>query len=384
VSTILKPSYGIIISIGVLIIGFIIWSQWAELDEVTRATGKVIPFDRVQVVQSENGGAISQIKVREGEVVRAGQLLVELDKIQLNAAVGEIVGKVAALESRMARINAELFNRPLNFPEILAEFPRFVENQRRLFERRRAALVGELTTLEELAELQEQELEMNLPLMETGDVSLAEIIRMRRLIVETKGEISTIESQYVRDLQAEFTDTEEDLVAARQQLARAEDNLRAASLLAPTNGIVKNLQFTTIGGIVDAGDEVLQIVPVDEELIIEAKVPPSEIAFVNLGQIARINFDTYDSAVYGSGLGSVVFISPDTLTEVTPDGSAETYYRVHLKVDISGMNPVGRGEEIFLQPGMTAIAEILTGGSTVWDYLTKPILKTISSSMTER
>ena len=380
----LRPATLIIVTIALLLVGFIVWAQWAELDQVTRAQGRVVPFARVQVVQSEQDGAITQIAVREGEQVKEGQLLVALDTVQLEAGVREARVKVAALESRMARINAELFDRPLTFPASLNEYGEFTSNQRQLFERRRAALQAEVATLRNLADLQQQELDLNMPLLETGDVARSEIIRMQRQVVETRGRISNIRSQYIRDLQAEFTQTEEELAATREQLARTEDSLRAASITAPVDGIVKNVRFTTIGGVVRAGEEVLQIVPVGEKLIVESRVPPRDIAFVKTGQSARVNFDAYDSAIYGSANGTVVFVSPDTLTEQAQDGSSETYYRVNLEVDTATMREVAGRELINLQPGMTATAEILTGKSTVWSYLTKPILKTVDSSMEER
>ncbi|MEP3422188.1 MAG: HlyD family efflux transporter periplasmic adaptor subunit [Erythrobacter sp.] len=383
-NTLLRPATLIIVTISALLVGFIAWSQWAELDQVTRAPGKVVPFARVQIVQSEQDGAITQIAVREGEAVNAGQLLVELDKVQLEAAVRESRVKVAALESRMARINAELFDRPLTFPSSLDDFDEFVANQRQLFQRRRAALQSELATLSSLAELQQQELDLNMPLLDTGDVARSEIIRMQRVVVETRGRISNLRSEYIRDLQAEFTQTEEELAASRQQLARSEDSLRASTLAAPTDGIVKNVRFSTIGGVVRAGEEVLQIVPVGEKLIIETRVPPRDIAFVKTGQTARVNFDAYDNSIYGSATGNVVFISPDTLTEQSENGSSETYYRVNLEVDTATMRQVEGRDLINLQAGMTATAEILTGKSTVWAYLTKPILKTASDSMQER
>lgn len=380
----LKPAAWIVGAIAAAIVIFIVWAQWAELDQVTRAPGKVIPFARVQVIQAEQGGAISAIHVREGEQVEAGELLVELDTIQLKAAVNEERAKVAALESRMARIEAELFNRPLRFPASLADFPEFTANQRSLFQRRRAALQAEISTLEQLARLQEQELDLNQPLVETGDVAMSEIIRMRRAVVETRGQISSIRSKYISDLQAEFTRTEEELAGSQQQLARAQDSLDAASLRAPTGGVVKNVQFTTIGGVVRPGEEVLQIVPVGEKLIIETRVSPRDIAFVKTGQSARVNFETYDNSIYGSASGEVVFVSPDTLTEQAANGARETYYRVNLEVDTSTMRQPEDRDLIALQPGMTATAEILTGKSTVWAYITKPILKTVSESMQER
>lgn len=288
----------------------------------------------------------------------------------------------------MARIDAELFDKPLVFPASLAGYPEFTANQRQLFYRRRAALNSELAGLDAMADLQTEELELNRPLLETGDVARSEIIRMRRSIVETRGRMSNLRSEYIKELQTEFTGTEEELVAAEQQLTQREDSLRAASLVAPADGIVKNVALTTVGGVLRPSDEVLQIVPTGEKLIVEAQVPPRDIAFVRIGQRARVNFDAYDSAIYGSGDGRVVYISPDTLSERREDGSSNTYYRVNLEVNTDTMRtePDGRpaGKSISLQPGMTATAEILTGKTTVWIYLTKPIFKTMSQSLQER
>ena len=380
----LRISHWIIITICLGCGGFIAWALWAELDQVTRAPGRVVPYARVQIVQSEEGGAISAINVREGDKVRAGELLVELDTTKLGAAVEETRANVAALRSRMARIEAELFNRPLVFPASLDGYPEFTSNQRQLYSRRRAAVENEVASLSSMAALQDEELDLNRPLVETGDVARSEVIRMQRAIVETEGRISSLRSRYIESLQNEFTLTEEELVAAEQQLAQREASLRAASLIAPTDGIVKNVRLTTIGGVLRPGDEVLQIVPTGQKLIVEAQVPPRDIAFVKIGQRARVNFDAFDPAIYGAGDGEVVYISADTLSEERADGTLAPYYRVNLEVDTSSMRPNGAQEVIDLQPGMTATAEILTGQTTVWRYLTKPIFKTASESMQER
>ena len=379
----LRPAHWIIIAISVTLVGFIAWSFWAELDQVTRAQGRVVPFARVQVVQSEEGGVISAIRVREGDRVRAGQVLVELDEIQLAASREESRARVAALRSRMARIDAELFDKPLSFPASVSDFPEFVANQRQLFDRRKAALAAEIGALRETAALQRRELDLHRPLVETGDVAPVEIIRMQRAISETEGQISNIRAQYIRELQTEFAQTEEELVAAEQVLTQRDDSLKGTRLLAPADGIVKNVRLTTVGGVLRPGDEVLQIVPTGERLIVEAQVPPRDIAFVEPGQRARLNFDAYDSAVYGSADGKVVFISPDTLSEQREDGSVNTYYRVNLEVDTASMEQDGE-RPVDLQPGMTATAEILTGSQTVWEYITKPILKTSRQSLQER
>lgn len=378
-----KLSFIIIASISLLIVTGVIWSRWAELDQITRAPGSVIPQGRVQVLQSLNGGEITQINVREGDTVKSGQVLVVLNKVREQAGVGEARGKVAAFLSQKVRIDAELFEKPLQFPEMLTDYPDFVRNQTQLYERRRFALRTELSKLQEMKTLLVEELNLNLPLLEQGDVARSEIIRMQRTIVDVEKQMSSIEQKYVQDLQAELVRTEEELVSAEQILAQRQDALDATVLVAPTNGIVKNVRLTTVGGVLRPGDEVLQIVPTGDKLVVEAKVPPRDISFVKTGQTASIKFDTYDFSVYGPAFGVVTYISPDTLTESGQDGTREVYYRVNLEVSVSDMRPKKKAEKIVIQPGMTLIAEIKTGTRTVFDYLTKPITKTFSESFGE-
>ncbi|MGE4302556.1 MAG: HlyD family efflux transporter periplasmic adaptor subunit [Novosphingobium sp.] len=379
----LRSAHWVIIAIGVAVAGLLAWSFWAELDQVTRAPGKVIPQGRVQIVQSAEGGVLEAINVREGDRVRKGDVLVELDTVKLAASAAEARARVAALTSRMARIHAELFDRPLAFPPELAAYPQFTANQQQLHARRRAALQSEIAALNGTRRLMAEELSLNEPLVATGDVARSEVIRMRRGMVDVSGRISSLRAQYLQDLQTEFARTEEELVSAEQELKSREDSLKSATLTAPTDGIVKNVRLTTLGGVLRPSDEVLQIVPTGETLVIEAQVPPRDIAFVKVGQEAAVKFDAYDSSIYRAGIGRVTYISPDTLTEDRESGSA-TYYRVTIAVDISQMTPRKPGELIAIQPGMTAISEIRTGQNTVFRYLTKPLFKTVSQSLGER
>jgi len=372
-----------VLSIAMFLAIVVTWSLWAELDQVSRAPGQIIPSGRVQVIQSSDGGVIADIRVREGDRVRKGQTLVLLDQTKLKAAVAEGEGKVASLMSSMARINAELFDRPLNFPDEVRKFPDFIDNQTLLYEKRRRALRDQLNSLEAMLKLMQQELEMNRPLLATGDVSRADILRLQRGVSDLQAQIVNVRNKYLQDLQAEYTKTEEELVAAREMLAQRLDMLKDTEIKSPTDGIVKNIRLTTIGGVLRPSDEVMTIVPTGEKLVLELKVAPVDIAYVRVGQSASIKFDAYDSSIYGSAEGKITYISPDTLTENSSAGE-KVYYRVHATVDTKGMRPHGPGELIEIQPGMTATAEILTGKNTVFRYLSKPITKTISESFTER
>nr|WP_218845222.1 HlyD family efflux transporter periplasmic adaptor subunit [Novosphingobium marinum] len=359
------------------------WSFWAELDQVSRAPGQVIPTGRIQVIQSTDGGQIERILVREGDRVKEGQLLVRLEDVKLRASVGEARGKVASLMGSMARINAELFDRPLEFPSEVRDFPEFVSNQTMLYNKRRQALNDQLTSLRQMLGLMKQELDMNMPLLEQGDVSRADVLRLQRGVSDIQSQIVNVRNKYLQDLQAEYTKTEEDLVTAREILAQRTDALEDTEIRAPVDGIIKDINLTTVGGVLRPSDEVLSIVPTGDELIVEAKMSPSDVAYVRTGQPASVKFDAYDASIYGSALGEVTYISPDTLTEQTQQGES-VYYRVHITVDTSPMKPHLPGEVIEIQPGMTSTAEIQTGRNTVWRYLTKPINKTMSEALTER
>lgn len=364
------------------LLGFVGWSLWAEIDQITAANGQVIPSGRTQIVQSQDGGTISEILVQEGEVVQKGQLLVRLDEVRLRAAVDESAAQVAAQRAKMARIEAELFNRPLVFPREVDSHPEFATNQRQLYQRRREALRSNIASLTTMLNLAQQELTMNTPLLESGDVSRSEILRLQRSVADLQGQIAGQRNDYLRELQAEYTTTEEELATSEQQLTQRRSALEGAELRSPAAGVVVNIQVTTIGGVLGPGDEVLQVVPSADTLIVEARVPPSEIAFVRVGQDAAVKFDAYDSSIYGAAEGQVSYLSADTITEQTPQGPI-SYYRARLTVDTTRLRP-RPGERITLQPGMTATAEIVTGRSTVFRYLTKPIIGTASGALGER
>jgi membrane fusion protein, adhesin transport system len=362
---------------------FVVWARWAELDQVTRAQAQVIPSGRTQVIQSAEGGIISEINVREGQRVTKGEILVRLDEVQLRAAVEESEAAVAAETARMARIEAELFDRPLVFPAGLEGHPEFVTNQRQLYLRRRETLRASLANLDTTRNLAQQELDMNRPLLETGDVSRSEILRMERGIADIRGEISTLRNEYLQQLQAEYAEAEEKLASSEKLLTQRRSALRSAVMRAPTSGVVVEVAINTVGGVLKPGDTVLNIVPAGEELVVEAKVSPADIAFIRAGQDASVKFDAYDSSIYGTGDGTVTYVSADTLTDQTPQGP-QAYYRVRIDVDASTLRPRSEQEVIALQPGMTATAEIITGRTTVFDYLMKPILKTKSEALEER
>lgn len=368
------------ILLGVLVV----WATFAQLDQISRAPGQIIPAGRTQVIQSAEGGVIDRIFVREGDLVKRGQVLVTLDSAKLVAAVSEGDSKVASLKGALARIEAELFDRPLDFPKEVLPYSDVIKNQSMLYAKRRAALGAEVRTLEQVQALMRQELNMTQPLVASGDVSRTELLRIQRSMADVGGQIANRRARYVQELQTEYTKITDDLVTAEQALAQRKESLSYSKITAPTDGIVKNVRLTTVGGVLRPSDEVMQIVPTGEQLIVEARVSPKDIAFVRTGQSAGVKFDAYDSGIFGSAKGKVIYVSADTLTEQASEGRESSYYRAHVSVDLRSMHSAAGKEKIELQPGMTASVEIKTGENTVLRFLTKPITKNFSNSFTER
>lgn len=364
--------------------GFVAWAQWATLDQVTRATGQVITLSRNQVIQAPPaGGVVEAILVREGSAVTRGQLLVRFERPRLQASVDEVAARAAALRAAIARLEAEIFERPAPvFAADLTAWSQFRENQTALFQRRRQLLAEELGSLGKLRELAQQELDLNLPLLAGGDVSRAEILRLQRQVADLAGQIVNRRNKFMQDSQAELGKAQEDLAGVTQMIAQRREELDLTEVRAPMDGVVRNVRVTTRGAVARSGDELMQIVPVDDSLIVEAKVRPADVGFLRLGLPATVKLDAFDYAVYGSLSGRTVFISADTLTEQA-GGQEVAYYRVHVRTDEAVLHSP-RGERIALQPGMTTTVDIRTGERSVWRYLTKPITRTLDESLRER
>jgi len=367
---------------AVAIGGFLLWAAWAELDQITRASGQVIASSRNQVIQSPEGGVLAEMPVREGAKVKRGQLLARFDKTKTEAGYLESAAKAAGLMAAVSRLNAEIFGGKPKFPPELDNYPEFRVNQLALFNKRQSAVRDEIAALEKSRKLITEELEMNMPLLKTGDVSRADILRLQRQVADIEGQITNRRNKYLQESQTDLGKAQEDLAGILQIVAQRKEQLGFTEIRSPMDGIVRNVRLTTLGGVAKPGEEIMQIVPVDDDLIIEAKVKPADIAFVKPGLPATVKLDAYDYSIYGTLEGKVIYISADTLNEEIRNNE-QPYYRVQIKTSIH--NLAGKNNErIDVQPGMTAIVDIKTGKKTVLHYLTKPITKTISESMGER
>jgi len=361
---------------------FFIWANYSELDTITRGQGAVIANSKTQSIQSFDGGVIENIHVKEGDTVQKNQILVTLEKIKIEAAFREQRSKVAALRAAKARLNAEIFGGQPKFDDDIKDYPQFKINQLKLLERKRSMIKEQIDALELSLRIVKKQLQMTKALVPTGDVSLMEALKLQNQVSDMSAQIENTKNKYFQDTQAELNKIEEDLSASLQTLALRQDQLDHVVLRSPTNGIVKNIRITTLGGVVKPSEEVMQIVPAEDDLVIEAKIKPSDIAFLRKGQNANIKIDAYDYSIYGSLEGKLIYISADTLTEEAKQNEP-SYYRI--KVQTQGRQFSGRPQEkIEIQTGMTAIVEIKTGKNNVLKYLFKPLIKTIDSSLTER
>jgi membrane fusion protein, adhesin transport system len=357
------------------------WARWAELDIITRAPGQVITSSRNQVVQAPEGGVLEAMLVKEGMKVQRGQVLFRFEPMRASASYQESLGKSASLRATVARLQGEVLGTEPVFKGLEA-FPEVVRLQRSLFERRRSAFQEELSVIQGSLGLAEQELAMNLPLLKSGDVSRSEVLKLQRQVTELQGQITNRRNKYFQDAQAELNKMQEDLDSVSQVLAQRREQLSYTEVRAPMDGVVRNVRLTTRGGVARPGDEVLQIVPLADDLIIEAKVRPADIGFLKTGLSANVKLDAYDYAVYGALAAQVSYISADTLQEDTRSGE-QPYYRVQVRL-MPGGQGARQGGGIDIQPGMTAQVEIKTGRQTVLRYVTKPIVKTLHEALGER
>ncbi len=378
----INPIFLVFLALFVLIIPFISWANYAELEQISHATGNVIATTKTQEIQSANDGVIEDILVSEGQHVKKGDVLIRLEKSQNKAAYDSSIAKVAALQATLVRLRAEVYGKPLIFPAIVKQFPEFLSTQTELFHRRQLALNDEISAINDSLVLAQHELDLNLPLVKSGDVGAAEVIKLKRQIADLKGQMLNKKNKYFQDSQAEMTKAEEELSTKEQELADKSVTLDRSVIVASMDAIVKNIVITTKGAKVKPGDVILELVPSGDELIVEAKLSPADISFVKVGQKAAVKLDAYDYSIYGIFNGKVKYISPDTLVEKTSQGDKYTF-RVWISLDTKELM-AKNGKTIEIAPGMTTQVDIVTGSRTVLSYLTKPITKTLSESFHER
>jgi adhesin transport system membrane fusion protein len=365
--------------------GFVYWASVYRIDQVARATGEVIASSRVQIIQAVDGGVLSTLNVKEGDTVTKGQVLATLDNTRIGAAVKEVDVRLSALKAKATRLRAEVTEnsaKKLHFSEDVLRFPELVKIEQALFKQKKFGLSEELRTLRVAVDLAREENTLIEKLAKSGDANRTEVIRTSRALNDAEAKLINRKNRYLEEVNAELTKVEDEISQNVQVLAQRQQQLEDSTFVALLPGIVKNVRVTTLGGVLRGGEELMQIIPLGDELLIEAKVSPADIGQVQKGLTATIRFDPFDYTIFGGVIGEVVYVSGDTLKEETGRGE-EIYYRVHVTT-LSNPVTTTLGRELAILPGMTAQVDIKTSDRTVLNYLLKPLRKTLSESFGER
>lgn len=409
---ILLKSFWIILMLGV------IWAALTEVDEITRGEGKVIPSKQLQVIQSLDGGVVSEILVKEGQIVQAGQVLVNIDTTRFDSSLQENRAQYLALLARAARLRALAEDaRFVPPPEVVAEAPRIVEAELQSYEASKSTLSAQLAIAQQqLAQRQQEltemrarreqaskayeltakELSYTKPLISSGAVSEVELLRLERDagrfygereiasaqiqktqsgISEATRKVQEITLNFKSEVRKELSETLGKLNVSSAGGVGLADKVDKSSLRSPLKGTVKRLLINTVGGVVQPGKDVVEIVPMEESLLLDAKVLAKDIAFLRPGDKAVVKFTAYDFSIYGGLDAKVEFIGADSVT----DDRGNTYYSVRVRTDKSQL-----GQGLPIIPGMIAEVDILTGQKTILSYLLKPVLKAKQAAFTER
>ena len=360
--------------VALVVVLFIGWSAWATVDEIVRGEGQIISSSRPQIISNLEGGILAELRVKQGDEVKPGDVLARLYGTQFQSQVDDLSEQIATLEVRRLRLEAEIEGKNrFSVPEDLARHvPAIVTSEQALLKARQADFATRRDGSAKVLEQAARERKLLEDLYKQEIVSLIEVTRARKAHSDAEARHKEAVTATGLERAKELSDTLKELASLQQTLKGAEDQLNRTILTSPMQGIVNNLSITTIGGVVRPGEEILQIIPMGEELFVEAKVKPQDIANVKPGQTAAIKLSAYDYTIYGALEGVVTFVSADTFRDERST-SEESHYRVTLSVDMSQFTERQRGLEI--RPGMQATVELFTGTKTVLHYLTKPLYK---------
>ncbi|CQJ49792.1 TPA: HlyD family efflux transporter periplasmic adaptor subunit [Yersinia enterocolitica] len=369
--------------VWLMLVGMIVMfigAYFAILDEVTVGTGKVTPSSRAQLIESLDGGIINELLVHEGAIINKGQILARLDPTRFQSNYGEAAARVRTLRASSERLRAELTGAALAFSADTLKEPELVARETQFYLSRRQNLNETVSNLQQSLKLVQQELRMTEPLVAKGAASQVEVIRLQRQISDLRGKIDEARNQYAVRAREEQVKNNADLDAQLQVVSGKQDQLTRTTLISPVRGIVKDIQVSTVGGVLQPGGKLMEIVPIEEQLLIETRINPRDIAYIRPGLPATVKITAYDSSIYGNLTGVVETVSPDTLQdEVKRD---QFYYRIYVRTNRADLtNKAGKLFPIL--PGMVASVEIKTGQKTVLDYLIKPLNK-VKESLRER
>ncbi|MDP2827877.1 MAG: HlyD family type I secretion periplasmic adaptor subunit [Sulfuricellaceae bacterium] len=414
-------SHALLWSVLAIVVIGLIWASLAKVDEITVAEGKVVPSSQIQVIQNLEGGIVSKTMVQVGQVVKKGQLLMQLDKTRFSSSDEENQGKLDSLQAKIARLTAEAYNKPFEAPpQLLKAKPEIVEHEQSLYMARQQELNSNISVLQQQAgqrsqeiiekraretQLQQslklvtQELAITRPLMQQGVASEVEVLRLERQVNDLKGDLDSTRiaiprlsasvqemRNRIEGLNMKFrSDAMNELSQARNEFASSSaidiaigDRLARTAIRSPVNGIIKQIKVNTVGGVTQPGMELMEIVPIEDNLLIEARVRPSDIAFLRPGQEATVKISAYDYSIFGGFPAVLELISADTITNEKGDA----FYLITVRTKVNNLTK--SKEQMPIIPGMLATVDIKTGKKTILDFIIKPIIKTKERALRER
>lgn len=376
----IRAAHRLVWVIFALLMTGLVWAKFAVLDEVSTGTARVVPTSREQVIQSLEGGILSRLDVRPDMVVEVGQVLAQLDTTRGAAEAEETASAYRAALAAAARLRAEASGQALKFPPELADYPSVTTAERALFDERRQSHSQKLEMLDKAIALTSDELVIHEKLKSTGATSTINVIQLQRQLIDLQMQRSDIAASYLLEVRQGLTEAEAEINALLPKLRSRSDVVSRLTLRSPLRGIVKDIAVSTIGGVIPPNGRLMNIIPIDDQLMIEARIHPRDIAYIRPGLRAVVKISAYDYAIYGGLEGIVETISPDTIRdEANPE---LLYYRVLIRTETDKL-VTAAGREFPIVPGMLATVDIHTGQKTVLDYLLKPFNRA-SEALRER
>ena len=358
------------------LVSALIWAGTTQLEEVTRCEARVVPDGSEQVIASLEAGILRELLVREGQQVDKDQELVRLDPTRGQAQENEGQAKRIALVAMVARLKAETNGDELAFPPEVLASASLTASETEVYNSRWRALSGAVSSIDRSLALLQHELGMARRMSNAGLMSVVEVMRLDRQVIDLQQQKTERINRYRQDASAELSRASTELAQLDEQMVVRQDVLRRTRLMSPVRGVVKNIRANTLGGVINAGAAIMEIAPVSASghLLVEARVRPKDIGFVQVGQAAEIKLTGYDFNIYGGLKGRVEYISPDALGEVDRNGSGElTYYRTLVRTETASLSAGGKTVPVIA--GMTATLEIKTGQRSVLSALLRPMLK---------
>ena len=369
--------FWVIVLFAIFLVVFVIWAYNSPLEEVSRGQGNVIPSSGEQVIQSLDPGIITEMKVKAGDVVEKGQVLLKLDDTRSSAVLRESEAKVANLEAMVARLRAEAHGTQLTFPKGISN--ELIQREQAAYAARRRSVVEAVRDLANSKASLDREINITAPMVKQGVVSEVELLRMQRQSHDLALQIAERRNKYAEEANNQLVQSESELAQAKENMAMRADPVDRSLVRAPMRGIVKDIKINTVGGVVNAGQDIMTIVPLDDKLLVEAYINPRDVAFIHPGLPAVVKISAYDYAIYGGLDGKVTLISPDTMsnqarTDQLKLDPNQVYYRILVQTDGNNLKDKN-GKSLPIIPGMIATVDVKTGEKTVFQYLIKPITR---------